>query len=582
MLKKVHFKLSALRLVIIVSLAAFCFSAALSVALVIYFQDRFMPNTFVGEIQVGALKRSEAIYEITKSNLPQEFSLIIRAKETQSHSIPLEDLGIQIDIDSTVQTVLTSQSKNFGHNIFRQKYYDWLLNINHTILEAKLGEIALAVSDSPEDPSLVFNNGITVSAGKAGYLIDHKKLAQEVIASVSQNRFSLTSVVESVDPTLSQSQTISFRSRGEKIYPKTLTLKAQSQEFGYSGQELLNILSFNDEYRLDFLAPSLEDLKTALNSPPKNPVFEFVDSEHGKGRVEEFEPAQDGLELNVDELKDKITKGLRELENTEVDEVIVEIPFTRTPPEFQTSDVNNLGIRELIGTGVSNFRGSISSRIHNINLAASRLNGVLIAPGATFSFTNTLGDISALTGYKQAYVIQGNQTVLGDGGGVCQVSTTFFRAALAAGLPIVERHAHSYRVGYYEQGSPPGIDATIYYPSVDIKIRNDTPGHILVQTIVDAKTATLKFDLYGTSDGRVATISKPVVTQVVAPPEDLYMDDPTLPTGQVNQIDYKAWGAKVSFDYTVVRNGETIFEDSFYSNYRPWQAKFLRGTGPAQ
>ena len=96
----------------------------------------------------------------------------------------------------------------------------------------------------------------------------------------------------------------------------------------------------------------------------------------------------------------------------------------------------------------------------------------------------------------------------------------------------------------------------------------------------DAKNSTLVFEIYGTSDGRVATTTKPVITSSVAPPEDLYIDDPTLPTGTVKQIDYKAWGARVVFDHKVERNGEIIYQNTFVSNYRPWQAKFLRGTGP--
>jgi len=137
-------------------------------------------------------------------------------------------------------------------------------------------------------------------------------------------------------------------------------------------------------------------------------------------------------------------------------------------------------------------------------------------------------------------------------------------------------------VGYYEQDSAPGFDATIYAPSPDLKINNDTPGHILVQTSVDTKTSTLVFEIYGTKDGRVASVTKPVVSAQVAPPEDLYVDDPTLPAGTVKQIDYKAWGAKVSFNYLVTRNGEEIYKKTFVSNYRPWQAVYLRGTAPAQ
>ena len=113
-----------------------------------------------------------------------------------------------------------------------------------------------------------------------------------------------------------------------------------------------------------------------------------------------------------------------------------------------------------------------------------------------------------------------------------------------------------------------------------MKFKNDTPGHILIQTIFDAKTSSLVFEIYGTSDGRNATITKPIVTSVLPPPEDLYVDDPNLPAGSVKQIDYKAWGAKVTFIYKVERNGENLIEKTFISNYHPWQAVFLRGTGP--
>ena len=240
-----------------------------------------------------------------------------------------------------------------------------------------------------------------------------------------------------------------------------------------------------------------------------------------------------------------------------------------------------MGIKELIGRGTSTYFHSISGRVYNVSLAASRINGTLVKPGDTFSFNDTLGDVSSFTGYQQAYIISDGKTILGDGGGVCQVSTTLFRAALNAGLPILERQAHAYRVGYYEQNSPPGLDATVYGPSPDFKFKNDTPAYILIQAKANSKNYSLVFELYGASDGRVATISKPVVSGVTAPPEDRYQDDPSLPTGQTKQIDFKAWGAKVTFNYSVTRDGEQIYKRTFISNYRPWQAVYLRGTGPA-
>ena len=98
----------------------------------------------------------------------------------------------------------------------------------------------------------------------------------------------------------------------------------------------------------------------------------------------------------------------------------------------------------------------------------------------------------------------------------------------------------------------------------------------------DAKRYSLVFELYGTSDGRVSVVSKPVVTNVIPAPEDLYQDDPTLPAGKIKQIDFRAAGARVTFNYSVSRAGEVIFKKTFVSNYRPWQAIYLRGTGPVQ
>jgi vancomycin resistance protein YoaR len=149
---------------------------------------------------------------------------------------------------------------------------------------------------------------------------------------------------------------------------------------------------------------------------------------------------------------------------------------------------------------------------------------------------------------------------------------------LAAGLPVIERRAHAYRVTYYEQNSPPGFDATVYSPTTDFKFINDTPAYILIQAKADNQASTLEVELWGTNDGRVATTTKPIITDQSPPPPDLYQDDPTLRAGQIKQVDWKAFGAKVKFDYHVERHGEVLTHKTFSSNYRPWQAVFLRGT----
>lgn len=327
-------------------------------------------------------------------------------------------------------------------------------------------------------------------------------------------------------------------------------------------------------YSEDKLQASLLPMMQKINTPPVDALFTFKN-----GRVSAFRPSADGQEIDIDVLKSELlSKTVSVVSSEKPQTIIISVPVKIVTPKVTTDKANSLGIKELIGKGDSLFQNSIQSRIYNISLAATRLNGILIAPAEVFSFNQALGEIAAFTGYQQAYIIQNGRTVLGDGGGVCQVSTTLFRAALNAGLPIVERHAHAYRVGYYEQDSDPGFDATVYAPSVDLKFRNDTGNYILIQSSVDPAFEQLTFMLYGTKDGRQVVINKSIIISQTPPLPPIYQDDPTIPKGVIKQVDFQASGANVYFTRQVVKNGKVIASDKFVSNYRPWQAVYLKGT----
>lgn len=336
----------------------------------------------------------------------------------------------------------------------------------------------------------------------------------------------------------------------------------------------INGVNLNPAYKTD-----LTKLKTYLDPIQKEIYIEPVNAEFKieGNKVVTFKESINGKDVDFETLQSTLEKEIPKLITQQTKNLTVKIPIVTTEPEITTSEVNDLGIVEEIGYGSSAFAHSIPNRIHNVALAASRINGILVAPGEEFSFVKYLGDVSKFTGYKEAYIISGGKTILGDGGGVCQVSTTLFRAILDAGLTITERHPHAYRVGYYEQDSGPGIDATVYVPSVDLKFKNDTGHHILIQSYVNQNNQTMSFTLYGTKDGREVTITQPVISSQISAPEPLYQDDPSLPVGQIKQIDYAAAGAKVSFSRTVTKDGKVIINETFNSNYRPWQAVFLRG-----
>lgn len=341
---------------------------------------------------------------------------------------------------------------------------------------------------------------------------------------------------------------------------------------------LLHLDQFHLQADLTFNLKPIEEYLSFLeekhNKKPVNALFEIKDN-----RVVAFKIDQPGLRIKSSETLNLLRNKIQSLKDKFEDNIKIEISDELVEPEVTLSAINNFGIVEKIGEGKSDFTGSISERIHNIKLATSKFHGVLIPKGEIFSFNKTVGDISSTTGYKPAYIIKNGRTVLGDGGGVCQVSTTLFRAALNSGLPIIERHGHAYRVSYYENDSKPGMDATVFAPFVDLKFKNDTPAHILIQSEIDDQKNLLVFSFYGKRDSRRIEISEITIWDVVSPPSPIYQEDPNLKKGITRQIDWPAWGAKAKFHYKVEKEGKTIVDQDFFTFYRPWPAVYLVGVG---
>ncbi|WP_027881788.1 VanW family protein [Meiothermus rufus] len=249
------------------------------------------------------------------------------------------------------------------------------------------------------------------------------------------------------------------------------------------------------------------------------------------------------------------------------------LPVTHTLHPEGAPFYYRLGIRQLLAEATTSFAGSSYERGYNIALAASLLNGVQIAPGETFSFAKAIGEVSERTGFKKAFVISGEQTLEGVGGGLCQVSTTLFRSAYFAGLPIVQRRPHSYQVRYYQ---PTGLDAAVFLPSLDLRFKNDTPGHLLIQSEVRGNRLT--FRLFGSKDREVAW-SQPVILSRTPPLPTRYIVIPELKPQQFVQVDWAAEGATVQVHRTIRFTDGQVSRDTLSSTYRPWGAVYLVGEG---
>jgi len=198
--------------------------------------------------------------------------------------------------------------------------------------------------------------------------------------------------------------------------------------------------------------------------------------------------------LLMQRIEQAITTGAHELD----------IPYYDVSPRVRIGTaLQQQGIQDMLASIVMDYSGSADGRTHNIHAAAAKVSAQLIQPDEEYSFNEALFPLSQRFFVDQP-VIVGGQFVPELGGGVCQVSSAVFRAALAAGLPITEQSSHSVKVVYYQ---PPGLDAAVYPGQKDLKFKNDTGAPVLLQAVAEGET--VRVALYGTRDGRTAHMQGP-------------------------------------------------------------------------
>lgn len=339
-----------------------------------------------------------------------------------------------------------------------------------------------------------------------------------------------------------------------------------------------SLARFSIEFDDSELRPILDEINSQVQREPQNARFIFNDETH---QLDLFQPAVTGRTLNVASTLNAIQEqALSGIHNIAI-AVDLESPIVGNDATAQS-----LGVTELVAMESTYFFGSSPERIQNIKTASSRFKGLLVAPGETFSMGDALGDVSLENGYSEALIIYDNRTIKGVGGGVCQVSTTLFRTVFFGGYPIIERHPHAYRVGYYEQNSAgardsrmAGLDATVYVPLVDFKFKNDSPYWLLMEAYVyNNNQLTWKF--YSTKEGRSINWTTSGLLNVIPAPESLFTENKELDPYELKQIDWAADGAMIIINRTVYKNGVVYFIDQpLVTVYSPWQAICEYGSG---
>ncbi len=559
--------------------------------------QRIFPGVTVWGVDLGGMDKLEAAERLRRRMVFLQKETIILRDRDKSWNFTPGQLGMSVKVDHAIEeafavghsgSLLTDvleqwDSFYYGHSIAP------VIKLDMMMTEELLKGISRDINVLPRDASFsVIGSIFTIDEGQKGRTVDIIENTEKIMEPLSD--LVGAEVQLKVDEfTPMQVDVEKERDIGQMIIDTPLVISVEyptdidGPAWVVDQASLIDMLVFRrdkdangNQYNITIddarMTEFLEYAGEQLRIEPQNAKFGFDDEFE---QLEIVSPAIIGRKLDVKSTLDRVIGALESGENE------VFFQFDSVEPELDDdTTLDELGIVGMVSEAKTFFRGSGESRQQNIKAGSDMMNGVMIPPGAEFSFNNNLGDISLDTGFAEAWIIYGGRTIQGVGGGICQVSTTVFRAAFYSGYPIVERNPHAYRVGYYEQGlnSPgPGLDATIFSPVADFRFLNDRDAWLLIETEMDENEQSLAFRFYSALDSRVVTVSEPEVSDIVEAKDSVYEFNPDLDSGEIKQVDWENEGAKIAVERVVVYYNKVIIEDTIRTTYQPWGSVYQFG-----
>ncbi len=555
--------------------------------------NRIYPAVSVWGTDVGGLRPEVAADRLETHVMLQEPLVTLHGPD-RSWDVHPHDLGLRLESRSTLtQAYRLGRGMSWSENLLSHVELLALgANLPPVFVydesEARLYLEALApeVNVKASDAGLAFEGTRpVVEPARAGRRLDVDATLVSLSPALTHLKpAEISLVMEEIPPTISDAERA--RAEAHHLLDGSLTLTiADPRErdpgpWVISPEELVEMLEVRSEggtlhvsLNRDALRLYLQKLAPALAIDPVDARFHFNEA---TGELEPITESGEGRALDVAASVDRIVDAAQGGDRH------VPLVVNSIPPRYaDTASAEELGIVDLVATGESYFIGSPSGRDHNIRLAVTRFDGVVIPPGETFSFNHYLGEVTAEAGYDESYITAGEQLEMGIGGGICQVSTTAFRAAFWGGCPITERWPHGQRVSYYElRGGGIGMDATVYSPHVDLKFVNDRSDPLLIETEVGEGTHRLVFRFYSTDDGRRVEKEDPVITDEAEPGPPIYELDEDLQPGTVIKWQSPVDGLTATVERWVYdASGDVLHHDTFVSEYEPRRAAYHYGPG---
>jgi vancomycin resistance protein YoaR len=533
----------------------------------LYHSQRILPGIVVAGVPVGGMTQDEAVQALRDAKLPIPV-VAVRAGD-QTMRVQAAEFGWRMDYGGMVDSAYAigrdaGLFENIGKRFMGNKSVALSAKVDPKTFRSRLSSLAQPFAVVPKDAALVLTeNRYIIRPDVDGQGVDFENAIKAF-----RNNPMLTDLelnIQDVPATIQAQSLEELATQANSVLrPLTLTYPTPSQgrtnSRTLSSADMANLFFVEKTgLRLDekAIADVLRAVSSRFDQAPQDARYVRQDGNLVR------RPSVDGYALDLAAAKKSLAAAVLDPNLAQLP-----LPVVVTQPKVSTESIPDPKTLAVLSSSTTRYGGSSRERVLNAAIAANKLDGYVVPQGEVFSFNGAVGEISESTGFVEGLIISGGRTQKGVGGGVCQASTTAFAALYKAGLPVVERNQHSYKVRWYDDVM--GLDAAVYYPSLDLRMTNNTPGPIVIRASTSGSTMTVS--LLGVSDGRKVAVSKARILRRTPHPPAKTVFNSRLPAGVSKQVDYAVDGYNVNVVRTI--NGQS---ESLYTAYRPWQAVFEVG-----
>jgi vancomycin resistance protein YoaR len=559
--------------------------------------DRVKPGVSVLDVPVGGLTVADAQERIA----PRALAILDQPVQVQlddkSWTTSARQLGVGLDAAALAQAAYAvgregspTQALQVQMAALRTGYQVPVIGqADGGMLDALVQRIAQQVDRAPRTADLSINDDASLgfTTSEPGLQLDQASSRASIAQALTGGAAQVSVSARPLQPTVVTDQVAAAHDQLQRILdPRPVQLTAAEYSRTLTTSDILELIQLNSpttgqpatvSVDPDAIQPLLDEISKSVDQPPTNARFTW-DGSH-LSVLRESQPGR-GLDQAAarDTLTTQLLAGVRS----------IDLPVTTVAPAVSSDDGGaSLGIRELIESSTTSFVGSVPEKAYNIQLAAKRLNGVVVPPGGTFSFNNEVGPTTLEAGFKWGFGLTtgsngGAHTVPSVAGGICQVATTLFQPVFWGGYQLEERYWHLYWIPNYTSRDVVGLDATVDADSgLDFKWINPTSDYVLIQSAASADHVT--FSLYGRKPNWKVQVDPPDISNRVSPDTTPDVEaEPQLPWGRIVPVETARDGFQVVITRHVLgTDGSPQRDLVLKSIYQPGHNVTLVGSGGA-